>query len=107
MASKPLPQQSGEVRQRHIERVISPASPVSVYMCVCVCVCVAIDMHVHISMAVCVYVCKLQGCVVCALVLLDRQNPRRSQWPVTGPSGSPSCSWCWPLWWRSLLGTTT
>eukprot|EP00731_Ephydatia_muelleri_P003722 Em0001g3722a len=27
MASKPLPQQSGEVRQRHIERVISPASP--------------------------------------------------------------------------------
>ena len=58
------------------------------------------------SMAICVYVCKLQGCVVCALVLLDRRNPRRRQWPVTGPSGSPSCSWCWPLWQRSLLGIT-
>ena len=53
MASKPLPQQSGEVRQRHIERVISPASPVSVYMCVCVCVWLLICMYILVWPYVC------------------------------------------------------
>ena len=29
-------------------------------------------MYACSSMAICAYVCKLQGCVVCTLVLLDR-----------------------------------
>ena len=55
LASKPLPQQSGDhsnVRQRHIERVISPASPV----CVCVCVC-GVGTAIDIMYSVCGYLC--------------------------------------------------